>query len=112
METQIIYRFLIQWLIWQLDMKAASWQAHRWKPVFTHLCDLFLESECESGASVSEGPCSVGHVLQPLDDEEGWHVEREIPYDMKVWWLCGATQTLISSMDLLHMTTGSFSEIA
>ena len=27
-ETQMIYRFLIQWLIWQQVMKAASWQAH------------------------------------------------------------------------------------
>lgn len=61
--------------------------------VFTHLCKLLLESERQSGASVGEGPCPVGNVLQPLDDEGGWDIEWKIAYDVKVWWICGATHT-------------------
>ena len=72
-----------------LSIKWVS-QLHRYL-VFTHLCHLFLERECESCASVHEGPCPVGYVLQPLDDEGGGDAEWEIPYDVKVWWICGAT---------------------
>lgn len=56
---------------------------------FTHLCDLLLEGQRESGAAVGEGPGPVGHVLQPLDDKWGRHVEREIPYDVEVGWIFG-----------------------
>lgn len=59
----------------------------------THLCDLFLECERESGSSVGERTIPVGHVLQPLDDEGGRDVEREVPYDVEVWWICGDTHT-------------------
>lgn len=70
--------------------------------LFSHLCHLFLESERKSGASVDEGPRPVGHVLQPLDDERGRDAEREIPYDVKVWWICGATFFCLSYLFILH----------
>lgn len=70
---------------------------------FTHLCDLFLESEGESGAPKGKRPGFVGYVLKPLNDEGGWDVEREIPYDVKVGWICGATHThILSSLDSLR----------
>lgn len=62
--------------------------------VFTHLCHLFLESKCELGASIHEGSCSVGHVLEPLDDEGCCNAKWEIPYDVKVGGICGAAHTL------------------
>lgn len=56
---------------------------------FTHLCDLLLEGQRQSGAAVGKGPGPVGHVLQPLDDKWGRHIEREIPYDVEVGWIFG-----------------------
>lgn len=35
--------------------------------MFTHLCNLFLESEGESGTSEGERPRPVRYVFQPLD---------------------------------------------
>lgn len=58
---------------------------------FAHLRDLFLERERESGSSVGEGAIPVGYVLQPLDDEGGRDVEREVPYDVEVRRICGDT---------------------
>lgn len=51
------------------------------------LCHLFLERERESSASVNEGPGSVTHVLQPLNEQGGRDVEWEVPYDVEVWWI-------------------------
>lgn len=56
---------------------------------FTHLCHLLLEGQRETRAAVGERPGSVGHVLQPLDDKWGRHVEREIPDDVEVGWIFG-----------------------
>lgn len=64
----------------------------------THLCHLFLERKCESSASVREGPCSVGHVLEPLDDEGCRDTKWEIPYDVEVRWICGATHILFTNV--------------
>ena len=98
------------WLIMDLLIRQQGHDKYTpWKlkhaGVSTHLCDLFLESERESSASIGKGPCSVGDVLQPLNDEGGWDIKREIPDDVKVWWICGAAHTHLSTMDLLHMTT-------
>lgn len=57
-------------------------------PALTDLCHLFLESEREPSASEGEGSCPVCNVFQPLDDEGGGDAERQIPDDVKVWWLC------------------------
>lgn len=68
---------------------------------FTHLCDLLLEGQRESGAAVGEGPGSVGHVLQPLDDKWGRDVEREIPYDVEVGWIFGKQSTRAFSLPFI-----------
>lgn len=106
-KSFILFYFLYFNVLGSAGQAAAPWQIYilKYAAVFTHLCDLFLESERESGASVGEGPCSVGHVLQPLNDQGGWNVEWEIPYDVKVWRICGATHAHLNPTDLLHMTT-------
>lgn len=68
-----------------------QWDGERSKRggAFTHLSDLLLEGQRETCASVGEGPGSVGHVLQPLDDKWGRHVEGEVPDDVEVGWIFG-----------------------
>lgn len=65
-------------------------QSSKRAAAFTHLGDLLLEGQRESGPAVGEGPGSVGHVLQPLDDKRGCDVEREVPNDVEVGWIFGA----------------------
>lgn len=78
--------------VWQLSRRippSGTEKAPKRAAALAHLCDLLLEGQRESGAAVGEGPRPVGHVLQPLDDKRGRHVEREIPDDVEVGWIFG-----------------------
>lgn len=104
LETSNINKVCFEWswlafCSWHLDNTAAprhwSWEL-REEVALTHLCHLFLERECELGASVHEGSCSVGYVLKPLNNEGGCNAKREIPNDVKVGWICGAKHIFTS----------------